>query len=355
VPARRSQQSNAYQRAIRLFRILTLVVNRRPDQPLGRDHLARACACNVRTISRDLDHLIPYVPITWDDDQDAYVLLQKDWRLPPVVELTLEDALALALLRGLVSAPGLLPQQDAILAALDKAAAGLAAPLQDLMRDAARALTGDAPAAGALFAAPRDYGAAPVLALLEAVALERTVRIDYDSRNSSRAWRDIDPYKVLPRDGIYWELHGWCHKNQAMRTFALDRVRAVDPPGAPFVWREAEWAEFEAKAGIGGIRGGEALPVQVRFAPAVAAWARDRRWPPGLTITDAPDGAALLTGIAHGGTDALIAEILRWRRHAQVLGGPELRARMAEEVRELAGMYGGSGGDSEAADVFTKK
>ena len=75
----------------------------------------------------------------------------------------------------------------------------------------------------------------------------------------------------------------------------------------------------------------------------------------GLTITDAPDGAALLTGIAHGGTDALIAEILRWRRHAEVLGGPELRARMAEEVRELAGMYAGSGGDTEAADVFTEK
>lgn len=54
-----------------------------------------------------------------------------------------------------------------------------------------------------------------------------------------------------------------------------------------------------------------------------------------MTFRDEPNGALLLTGTTQG-MEGLLVELLRWRRHAHVVGGPELRARMTEEIRAMA-------------------
>jgi predicted DNA-binding transcriptional regulator YafY len=83
----------------------------------------------------------------------------------------------------------------------------------------------------------RDYSAAPLAALQEAVCRRVGVELDYQSRSGAeRSWRAVDPYVVEAREGRYWELllsaepqqrseHGRCHRNGAIRTFALDQVR----------------------------------------------------------------------------------------------------------------------------------
>jgi hypothetical protein len=56
--------------------------------------------------------------------------------------------------------------------------------------------------------------------------------------------------------------------------------------------REAEWAAFNAQAGvIGGLRGGAEWPSRLSFAP-VAGYARARRWPPTLATEPQTDGFA---------------------------------------------------------------
>ena len=103
--------------------------------------------------------------------------------------------------------------------------------------------------------------------------------------------------------------------------------------------RAAEWAAFAATQGVvGGVRGGSSAPVDVVFLPPVASYARDHRWPAGLTLTPEAAGAVRLTGVAQG-LEGLVAELLRWRRYCRVEGGPELRARMAEEVQAMAALY----------------
>ena len=103
--------------------------------------------------------------------------------------------------------------------------------------------------------------------------------------------------------------------------------------------REEEWSAFAAVKGVvGGVRGGTAVSVDVLFLPPVAGYARDHRWPEGLILAMEADGTARLTGLAQG-VEGLVAELLRWRRHCRVEGGPELRAWMAEEVRAMAALY----------------
>lgn len=326
-----SASTEALQRVARLFKILTLVRSQTPGRPLGRPDLAQACGCDVQTVHRDLRLLQEAgIPVEYDHARRAYVLPEKGWVFP-IAPLTAEDALALALVRGIVATPGL-PQADALRATLDKLTGSLPPALATLMREAAQVLQPGR--------SPRDYSRAPVSELIAAAGAGQSVELDYHSRSrGERSWRRVDPYVVEARAGQFWELHGWCHRNAGVRTFALDQVFGMREAGEGFTVREAEWGAFAAAKGIvGGLRGGAAVAVDVVFLPPVAAYARDHRWPDGLRLERRGDGTAWLTGEAQG-TDGLVAELLRWRRHCRVDGGPELRARMVEEVQALAGLY----------------
>lgn len=323
--------TDALQRVARLITILNLARSHTGPKPLGRQAFAEACACHPRTIQRDLEVLDEAgLPLTYDRASQTYQLGSSDWNLP-TLPLSAEDTVALALARALLTDPAL-PQQAAIAAALDKLTAALPPALQALTRDAASAvLPGQA---------PRDYSHAPLASLVTACARRQSVEIDYQSRSSGRrAWRLVDPYAVESREGRFWELHGWCHTRGAILTFALDQVLGLRETGERFMVRP-EWAEFAGASGIiGGLRGGTPVSVEVEFAPAVASYALARRWPAGLSITSLPGGCARLAGTVQG-VAGLIPELLRWRRHARVVGGSELRAAMREEVTALSALYG---------------
>lgn len=323
--------SEALARVARLFKIITLVTSQTSGRPLGREHLANACGCSLRTIQRDTDLLQEAgIPLTYDAGLRMYVLTEKEWTFP-VVRLMAEDALALALLQGIIGTPGF-PQREELQATLSKLTAGVAAGLMELMREASKSLQ-SRPLA-------RDYSHAPIRELAAAASAGQSVDLDYHSRSrGERAWRRVDPYVVEARAGQFWELHGWCHRNSGIRTFALDQVFGMRAANEGFTVRQSEWGAFAAAKGIvGGLRGGASVSVDVVFLPPVAPYARDHRWPEGLRLETLGDGTARLTGAALG-TDGLVAELLRWRRFCRVDGGPELRARMIEEVQAITDLY----------------
>ena len=181
----------------------------------------------------------------------------------------------------------------------------------------------------------------PLDVLLAAAGARQTVQIDYESRSGgTRAWRPVDPYAVEPRGGLFWELHGGCHRRAAIPTFALDQVRAVRPLGDAFTRREAQWeAQWEAVTrthAAFGLRGGPPLPVDVLFLPPVAAYARGRRWPDGLALaTLLPGGRRAGAAGADGGGAASDGRALPGSRTAATACRPRFRLR---------GRLGGFGG-----------
>ena len=306
------------------------LLSRRASHWAGTE-LSFVCGCSTQTIQRDVETLRAVgVPLEYDPHAKAYRLPDKEWAFP-IVSLTAQDALAIALARGLLTAPGI-PQQAALLSVLDKAIVGLPPALKTLLAEAAAAVR---PAA-----LVRDYSQAPLDALIQAAVSRRTVEIDYASASGGhRAWRRVDPYAVEPRDGQFWELHGWDHHRSAIRTFALDRVFGMRTTGESFTPNDAAWAAFAGASGVmGGLRGGVPEAVDVLFAAPVAAYALARRWPAGLRCVATGDGIARLTGEVQG-LDSITAELLRWRRFAQVLGGPALRARIQEELTAMLALY----------------
>lgn len=324
--------TDALARVARLFQIVTLIRSHSSPLPLGRTALAEACRCTERTTARDLNLLVEAgIPIYFDPARRAYTLPDQSGWIFPVAALVPEDALALALARAIAGGPGV-PHQHSILATLDKLTRSLSPALRVLLEQAAAGLHAGRPA--------RDYSLAPLDALVQAAQAKQSVEIEYHSRHSGEcAWRRVDPYRVAARDGQFWEMHGWCHRRQQVRTFALDGVRGVRSAAETFTVREAEWARFVSAPGVvGGLRGGAQVDVRASFSAKVASYALGLAWEDGLTVTARGDGTALLTGMAQG-TDGLVVELLRWRRHVRVEGGPELVAAMRDEARAIAALY----------------
>jgi len=322
--------SDAPARAARLFKIVTLVAGRRPGERIGREQLAEACDCTVKTIQRDLQCLQEArIPLEYDANGRTYTLPDRGWRFP-VVTMTPGDVMALAVARGLLlSTPAALPLTTEIAGALEKATAGLTPELKGMLEAAARALADRSGTA-------RDYSRAPVAPLLEAISRRRTVEMLYDSRSSGgRERRLIDPYRLDRRDGRYFELHGWCHRREQVRTFALDRILEVRITERSFVPRP--WDESDEGV-VGGLRGGAPVALEVRFDAQVAPYARERRWPFRASFEERPDGSLLMRGTVRG-TEGIIRELMTWQRHAEILGGHELRDRMAEEIAAMAALY----------------
>lgn len=313
----------------RLLKILTLLKSRRPGERLGRARLAEECSCGIRTIQRDLDLLMTQTSLCYDASVGSYDLPENGWTYP-ITTLTLPEVFSLSLARGLLTAPGL-PQGAAAVAALDKITHVLSPQLRSLLAEAASVVRP--------LAAPRDYSRVPFSLLVEAAQARRTVEFEYENRSREECLRRrVDPYLIDHREGR-WELHGWCHRRQAVRTFAADRIRDALVLADTFAVREEDWAAFVGERGVvGGLRGGSPIKVAVEFDIVVAAYARDKQWPDGLAISSRDDGSALLTGVALG-TDGILPELLRWRRHARVLGGPELRRCIVEELKAMAELY----------------
>ena len=125
-----------------------------------------------------------------------------------------------------------------------------------------------------------------------------------------------------------------------MRAFRVDRVLAASVLDETFDVP----ADFDVEEHLTGARvyrpnaDVEEIEVQVRYAPAVARWIRERvatdpSWAAGLAEQD--DGSVVAT---HRVADPawLVGHVLQYGTDAEVLTPPEVRARVADVAARVA-------------------
>ena len=66
----------------------------------------------------------------------------------------------------------------------------------------------------------------------EAISSGVQINLDYLNQLGDRAERVVDPLRLDLLQGRYY-LRGWCHKNNGVRAFRLDRVASVSLAGTP--------------------------------------------------------------------------------------------------------------------------
>ncbi len=146
--------------------------------------------------------------------------------------------------------------------------------------------------------------------------------------------REVSPQRLIYyRDN--WYLDCWCHLRQGIRSFAVDAIRAATALDTPA--KEVAAKELDAALGAGyGIFAGAKLSwAQLRFTPEHARWVAAEQWHPAQKAAFEPDGAYRLD-LPYANPTELVMDILRHGAGVEVLGPPELRERVHDEVMRMA-------------------
>jgi predicted DNA-binding transcriptional regulator YafY len=184
--------------------------------------IARRLEVDVRTVRRYIALLEEIgIPITAERGRYGGYMLVAGFKLPPMM-FTDEEAVALAV--GLLAARslGLAEAAPAIASAQAKLERVMPAPLQRRLRAVDDTVRLD------LAQPPPSAAGAALGTLAEAAQVRQQVHLAYRAAGEAETERDFDPYGLAYRGGR-WYAVGWCHLRGGVRSFRLDRVRAVRP------------------------------------------------------------------------------------------------------------------------------
>jgi predicted DNA-binding transcriptional regulator YafY len=187
-------------------------------------------------------------------------------------------------------------------------------------------------------ATPDPYTARPDPAvtstLVAAIAARRCVVIGYRNESGDQWEGAVDPWAVVARFGR-WYLLCRSHRSDAVRTYRVDRIIAVEETADPFEPPPGldPVAVLEENLGAGwefGARIVFDLPIE-----EVAPWIR----PPMGRLEPHGDGCLLVGSTSN---PAMYAQdwLARMPLPFEVEGGPELRAAVAELASRLGGALG---------------
>ncbi len=318
----------------RQWRLLQMI-----DRPQGVtvDDAARDLKCTIRTIWRDLDALqkagFPLYTERAADGNRGIWRVTEDFKRALPLKLTLGELAALLMSRHLLSPLGTSVLGPEVTIAFDKIQNVLsrdALKVLDQIRDRLGVRPG-----GAKLQAPT---AEHLPKIHQALAERRTLRTRYYSASrDSEDTRAIDPYHLTFHNGGLYVV-GHCHLRNAIRIFAVERMRTVELTRIRFDVP----AEFDAERyleGAWGILRGDLVTVRVVFARRLAPYIRERLWHPSQKLRDLPDGRVEITLT---GADTL--EVRRWILgygvQAEVVAPEGLREALRVESEELATMLG---------------
>ncbi len=149
--------------------------------------------------------------------------------------------------------------------------------------------------------------------------------------------RNVRPYHLGCIEN-QWYLFGHDAGRNAVRTFALPRLRNVERTGVKFR-RPRDFSLAKILEGSFAVfEGRNACVVKVRFRGTAARLVRERVWHSSQKLTDHKDGVVLEMRV--GISPDLRQWILGWGSEAEVLQPSELRESIACEAHGTAGIYG---------------
>ena len=171
-----------------------------------------------------------------------------------------------------------------------------------------------------------------IAGLIDATLHQRQAQIAYFSFNSRRTKSyTVDPYRlVYYRGGLY--LYARAHEYGEVRTFAVERIQKMEVLDQGFEI-PADFNPSEYARSAFGIFGGKPQTVELRFAPEMAGYIRERNWHESQKLEDDADGGVRLT-MEVAPEFELKAWIKGFLPHVAVVRPASLRDAIARELAE---------------------
>ena len=298
--------------------------------------LAAEWEVSAKTIQRDIDYLRDELdaPIEYDRQRNGYTYTENSYRLP-TVPISESDLFAVCIAAEALRQFENTPLHTKLASVFDKIRESLPAKLK--VNPAwidERILIFPEPAT-TIATETWDTVAA-------ALAENRRLRIDYRTPGAARhGSRPIDPYYLVSYRGE-WYVTGYCHRRDAIRTFALSRIHRAEVLGETFVMPDLYDVDtmFGDRFGIHWQE--QRQKVRIRFGANVAPFIRERRWHPLQRIEKQTDGSLILAFATNHITEVK-TWVLSWGAAARVLEPASLAKDIAGELRAAAAAYPGAG------------
>ena len=172
----------------------------------------------------------------------------------------------------------------------------------------------------------------------QAIQERRQVEMNYYTAKRGE-WNDrtINPHHLYHDQGA-WYVFGFDHLRQQMRNFHLGRIKSWKVLTARFEREHSFSAQEWMAHAFQGIRGEDAVEVQVWFDEYQARWIREQEWPEHYEIEELDQGELTLT-FETAGLEGVKMWVMKYGSHAEVLAPPELRAEVADELRGALRRY----------------
>ena len=168
----------------------------------------------------------------------------------------------------------------------------------------------------------------------------KRVRLRYQSPGSETASdREVDPYHLVNYKGE-WYLIGYALAHNAIRTYAVSRMRRVEHLPQTFVVP----ADFDVARLVGdhfGIMWGDTpYTVRVRFDKRLAPYIGEREWHPRQQVTQRRDGGVELR-FETSHLNEVKDWVLSWGAGARALAPRKLVDKIRRDLRDSLAAYDG--------------
>lgn len=164
-----------------------------------------------------------------------------------------------------------------------------------------------------------------------ALMQRKRLHIRYHGREKNQLTeREISPQRLIHyRDN--WYVDAWCHQQQALRSFSIDRIqnaRTLSNPTEDINDTQLD-AHFTSAFGI--FAGQATHTAILRFTPERARWVADEHWHPQQQSSFLPDGSYELH-VPYRDSRELIMDILKYGADVEVVEPEGLRKEIIERL-----------------------
>jgi len=163
--------------------------------------------------------------------------------------------------------------------------------------------------------------------ITDSVLRNKRCKIIYKALSSdSEETRDISPQTLLRyRDN--WYIDAWCHSRNALRTFALSRIKQIEQTKDEAKIIDSQYLEQHYTTSYGIFSGKATETAIILFKGIAAREVSHEQWHP-QQMQQWVDSETLQLSIPYYDATELIMDILRWGEMAEVIGPASLRQKM---------------------------
>jgi len=313
----------------RIYKLHQILATHR--YPVPRAKLESELECSRASLTRIIAEMRDFfdAPIEFDKALGGYRYSRAAFELPGLW-FTPGELFALSVAQQLLSEaqPGLLDSQlaplkvriDKLLAQEHLGSGQLARRLR-ILRMAAR---------------PPDTRVFQAVA--GATAQRRRLAFSYHGRERDAVTqREVSPQRLIHyRDN--WYLDAWCHQRDALRSFALDRIRDAKTLDQPSLDLEDDRLDAHYSATYGIFAGAAKATAILRFSAERARWVADETWHPGQCDRWLEDGR-FERALPYADARELLLDIQKYGADVEVVAPPELRREIARRLKAAAARY----------------